>query len=415
MRGFCLGVVVLILSLLAVVRPAMAQAPAPGGICDPFHTDACGPGQASSAAPAAPAASPAPASLPAALPPLLFFWGVGCPHCEEAKPLVGELERQGGDLRIERIEVRQDPAGRERYLAEVERLGITAPGIPLFVLGDRYVVGYREGVTGGDVRAMIRDATAGRAAGAEVSRIDLPFVGALDPRALSLPALTMVIGLVDGINPCAMYVLVAMMGILLHVRSRRRLFLFGGTFVLMSGVVYFLFMTAWLSIFTLTGLARGVTIALGIALIGMGLINLKELVWFKKGVSLMIPEKAKPGLFRRMRGVASSASLPAAMLGIATLAFVVNLIELGCTLGLPAVYTRILSLRTELSLATRYGYLALYNLAYIVPLALIVVVYALTLHRLTLTERGAKALKAVSGGLLVAFGVIFVVRPEMLQ
>ncbi|WP_437631165.1 hypothetical protein [Sorangium sp. So ce854] len=245
--------------------------------------------------------------------------------------------------------------------------------------------------------------------------IDLPLVGSIDPHALPLPAFTVIIGLADGLNPCAFYVLVAMLGVLLHVRSRKRLLLFGGMFVLASGIVYFLFMTAWLGIFMLAGLGRRVTLGLGVALIVMGLINLKEVFWFKKGVSLMIPERAKPGLFRRMRAVAGAASLPIAMAGVATLALLVNLVELGCTLGLPAVYTRVLSLRRDLSSTARYAYLALYNAAYVVPLAAIVLVYAATLNRLTLTERRAKALKGVSGALLVTFGVLFVVAPHALE
>ncbi|KYF56163.1 hypothetical protein BE08_16355 [Sorangium cellulosum] len=325
------------------------------------------------------------------------------------------LAREG--VAIERVEVRRDPAGRERFLEEVRRLGITAPGIPLFVVGDRYAVGFRREGTEAEVRAMLRAAREGpRGAGqAEGGVIDLPLVGSIDPHALPLPAFTVIIGLADGLNPCAFYVLVAMLGVLLHVRSRKRLLLFGGMFVLASGVVYFLFMTAWLGIFMLAGLGRRVTLVLGVALIVMGLINLKEVLWFKKGVSLMIPERAKPGLFRRMRAVAGAASLPIAMAGVATLALLVNLVELGCTLGLPAVYTRVLSLRQDLSSTARYAYLALYNVAYVVPLAAIVLVYAATLHRLTLTERRAKALKGVSGALLVTFGVLFVVAPHALE
>jgi hypothetical protein len=130
----------------------------------------------------------------------------------------------------------------------------------------------------------------------------------------------------------------------------------------------------------------------------------------------MIPEQAKPGLYRRMRGIAKSTSLAAAFAGIAVLALLVNLIELGCTLGLPAIYTRILRLRGDLSAAARYGYLALYNLAYVVPLALIVILYAVTLYRLTLSERGAKVLKAGSGVLLVAFGLLFIAaRPAAVK
>ncbi len=233
----------------------------------------------------------------------------------------------------------------------------------------------------------------------------MPLFGSLDWRAVSFPVFTVLVGLADGFNPCAFWVLTVMLSLLLHVRSRRRLALLGGLFVVMSGVVYFLFMTAWTAMFALAGMSLWLTQLLGAALLAMGLINLKELVWFGKGPSLMIPEGAKAGLYRRMRAIASAASVPAAVAGIGALAFVVNLIELGCTVGLPAVYTRVLTMQPGVGPAGRYAYLALYNLAYVVPLGLVVVVYAVTLNRLTLTERGAKVLKTVSGVLLTSFGI----------
>jgi hypothetical protein len=128
----------------------------------------------------------------------------------------------------------------------------------------------------------------------------------------------------------------------------------------------------------------------------------------------MIPDRAKAGLYGRMRSITAAASLPAAVVGIIALAFVVNLVELGCTIGLPAVYTRLLTVQPNVSSAGRYLYLVLYNLAYVVPLGLVVVVYALTLHRFTLTERGAKVLKTISGLLLTGFGIVFLVSPDVL-
>lgn len=357
-----------------------------------------------------------PPAPPQAAPPdparqrLVFFWGVGCPHCEAAKPFVSALERETPGLVVERVEVRQDAAGRARFIESMRRLHAGAVGIPTFVVGDSFVVGFTGGATEREVRALL----SGKASAESPRSVQLPMIGSVDPAALSLPAFTLLIGLVDGINPCAMWVLLVLLSILVHVKSRKRLVLFGGTFVVASGVVYFAFMTAWVGLFSLVGLSRHVTVLLGLVVLAMGLVNLKELLWFKQGVSLMIPDRAKPSLYRRMRGIAGSASLPAAFLGIAVLAFLVNLIELGCTLGLPAVFTRILTLRSDLSAPMRYAYLALYNVAYVVPLALIVAVYALTLHRLTLSERGAKVLKAVSGVLLVTFGLFFILAPGVL-
>lgn len=415
---FVLFLAALVFPLHRVLANDGRDAPA---ICDPVAQDAgsCGEAPARGEGGQAPSEPIHQADTARAeLPILRFYWGIGCPHCEDAKPFVDELEaKAAGRFAVERVEVRKNEAGRAMYSADLKRLGITAAGIPLFVMGNRFEVGFGPGRSEASIQQMVKAALEGNlnASDKEIHSIELPWIGAVNPASISLPALTMLIGLVDGINPCAMYVLVAMLGILLHVKSRSRLFLFGGTFVLMSGIVYFLFMTAWLGIFALAGLSRAVTVGLGLLLIGMGLINLKEIFWFKKGISLMVPDKAKPGLFKRMRAIGQAASLPTALAGIAVLAFVVNLIELGCTLGLPAVYTRLLSLRTDLGTAERYMYLALYNAAYVVPLAAIVLVYAVTLHRISLSERGAKILKGVSGTLLVVFGLLFVVAPGLLS
>jgi hypothetical protein len=341
---------------------------------------------------------------------LLFFWGVGCPVCDEAKPFVDELEGEYPRVTFERIEVKRDQAGRKRFLEKAKELGIASPGVPTFVYADRYVVGYRKGVTEDQVRAMIE----GRDPEAADRFVDLPLLGRVEVATVSLPAFTIAVGLLDGINPCALWVLVVLLGILMHAESRGRMLLYGGLFVLTSGVVYFLFMSVWTGVFLVAGLSRALTIALGAAVLAMGLVNLKDTFWLKRGPSLTIPDRVKPRLYRRMRAIARATSWPAAVLGILVLALLVNLVELGCTIGLPAVYTRVLTLRAGLGSAARYAYLALYNVAYIVPLAAAVALFAVSFRRLVLGERAVKALKAVSGALLVVFGLLFLVAPDLL-
>lgn len=342
---------------------------------------------------------------------VIFFWAEGCSHCDAARPVIVRLAAEVTGLRVEALEVRRDRAGRARFLAEVARLGIRPASVPLFVRGNRWEMGFDPVQGPARLRALVRgEPSLDRAPG-----ITWPLLGRVEASRVSLPTFTLLVGLLDGFNPCAFYVLFVLLGILLHVPSRARVALYGATFVVTSGVVYFLFMGAWLNAFARVGDVRGVTRALGVVLLGMGVINLKELVWFKQGMSLMIPAEAKPGLFRRVRGIARAATLPAALAGITALAFVVNLIELGCTLGLPAMYTRVLSLQPHLSPAARYAYLALYNVAYVVPLGLIVTAYGLTLRRIELTARRARALKALSGALLVLFGLLFVFAPERLR
>lgn len=407
--------VALLVALLMVAFGVFAgerSARAEEASCADAAAGVCADGPLPSAPP-----SDAGARVPSAAFELVFFWGVGCPHCEEAKPFVDALEREHPKLRVARVESRRDAEGRRRFVDTMNGLGATAVGVPTFVVGERYLTGFVKGETEAQVRALVdlrlSELEGRRAARGGETLVRLPLLGEVDPKRVSLPLLTMAVGLADGVNPCAMWVLVVLLGILMHVRETKRMLLYAGTFVVMSGVVYFGFMVAWSTLFELLGFSRVATTVLGVGLFGMGLVNLKDVVWFKKGVSLVIPESAKPGLFRRMRAIAGSGSTPAAIAGIATLAFVVNLVELGCTLGLPAVYTRILSLR-GLSRGARLGYIALYNVAYVVPLVVVVVGFVALRKRITMTEKVARVLKGVSGALLVVFGALFLVVPDLL-
>jgi hypothetical protein len=188
----------------------------------------------------------------------------------------------------------------------------------------------------------------------------------------------------------------------------------GGTFVLFSGALYFLFMAAWLNVFLIVGHLALVTTVAGLIAIAIGAVNVKDYVWFKRGVSLSIPERAKPGLFQRMRGLVATSNLPSILIGTMTLALAANAYELLCTAGFPMVFTRILTLN-ELSPATHYLYLALYNVVYILPLLAIVVVFVVTLGARKLSEDEGRILKLLSGLMMFGLGIVLLVAPDLLS
>lgn len=162
-------------------------------------------------------------------------------------------------------------------------------------------------------------------------------------RELGLPVFTIVLGLLDGFNPCAMSVLLFLLSILVNLRDRQKMFLIGGVFVLVSEVVYFAFMAAWLSLFFLIGISRLTQILLGLIAAVIGSLNLKDFVAFGRGVSLGIPEAAKPGVYSQVRRILRAENLAGALAAVVVLAVLVNTVELLCTAGLPAVYTRVLT------------------------------------------------------------------------
>lgn len=250
--------------------------------------------------------------------------------------------------------------------------------------------------------------------GSSVESIEVPLFGRLRVNELGMPLFTVLVGLVDGFNPCAMWILVFLLSVLVNIKDRRKILLIAGTFVLVSGLAYFTFMAAWLNIFVLIGIVRPVQIALGFLAIFIGVINVKDFFVFKQGLSLSIPDSSKPGLYKRVRQIVDAKYLSVALTGAIALAVIVNVVELLCTAGLPALYTQILTLQ-NFPTWKNYGYLGLYIAAYMFDDALLVGVVVVTLSHRKLQEREGRWLKLVSGLVILGLGMVMVFRPEWLH
>lgn len=243
--------------------------------------------------------------------------------------------------------------------------------------------------------------------------VEIPFFGKLSLSRLGLPAFTFMIGLVDGFNPCAMWVLVFLLSVLVNIKERKKILLVAGTFVIVSGLAYFTFMAAWFNVFQLIGLLRPVQIGLGIMAIIVGAINVKDFFALHKGITLSIPESAKPGIYRRVRQVVSAKHMTTALGAAIVLAIVVNIVELLCTAGLPALYTEVLTMQ-ELPTWANYSYLALYISAYMLDDAILVGIVVVTLSHRRLQESEGRWLKLLSGVVILLLGAVMIIRPDLL-
>jgi hypothetical protein len=208
-------------------------------------------------------------------------------------------------------------------------------------------------------------------------------------------------------------VLLFLLSLLVHAKSRTRMAIVGGTFVLFSGLVYFVFMAAWLNVFLIAGELRVITAVAGLVALLVAALNIKDYFWFKQGPSLSIPDAAKPGLFKRMREVVAAGSLGPMLASTVLLAIVANSYELLCTAGFPMVYTRTLTL-AGLETWQYYAWLAAYNVIYVIPLLAIVFVFVRTMGARKLTESEGRVLKLVSGFMMLGFGLMLLVAPNQL-
>ena len=380
---------------------------------------------AAAAMPAQARAATGPGAEPTVI--VTFFWGEGCPHCEKERAFLQDLRKNQPSVVVRDYEVWKNRSNAGIYQRVLQAARARQGGVPLTVVGTSVFLGFNEQNRRGieDAVARCRQegcpdgvALVGRsvltASGMSEGAVSIPFFGTIDPSSTSLPLFTVIIAGLDSFNPCAFFVLLFLLSLLIHARSRRRMLIIGGVFVLFSGVVYFLFMAAWLNLFMLVGQLAVITAAGGVIALLVGGINVKDFFFFRQGVSLTIPESAKPRLFERMRGLLKAPALPEMLAGTAVLAVSANAYELLCTAGFPMVYTRVLTLR-DLSTFQYYQYLALYNVVYVVPLAVIVAAVTVSLGARKLTEWQGRQLKLVSGLMMLSLGAVLIIDPALLN
>ena len=372
---------------------------------------------------------------------LWFGWSSTCPHCQRAKPVVAAMDEELPWLDVHSLQV--DGADAEANVATLvalaEVVGEEIQVVPVFFYAGRVQTGFDQAeTTGAQLRAALEayhDEVAGSlepaspapapspSASAAVpspeptaspdAAVTLPFVGRVEATAVSLPVLAVVLGGLDAFNPCALSVLLFLLSVLVGTRSRRRIALVGGTFVAVSGLVYFALMAAWLNLFLAFGALRVVTLLAGVAAVVAALINIKDYAWYGHGPSLVIPGAARPALFGRILDLSEATRLPALLASTVLVAAVANSYEMLCTGGFPVVFTRVLTLN-DLPVAAYYGYLALYNVVYVAPLLAIVVAFAWTMGTGRIGELEARRLKLLSGLLMLGFGVLLLLMPDRL-
>ena len=376
-----------------------------------------------------------------------LFWREGCPHCERAIGFLRRVETQGLQARVHYFEVSRNAANREVLFAFADRRKLGDLAVPFTVIGDEIIVGWGgEEFTGqvltGRIEAclravcpdslgpMLRDAgllaaggatpaQLGATAAAAASRatlpatIRLPLAGEVSLAALSLPALTVLLGGLDGFNPCAMWTLVFLIGLLLGMQDKARRWILGSAFIGASAAVYFLFMAAWLNALLLIGMVVWVRAGVALVALGGGFYYLREYFVNPEPVCKVTAPQSRRRVLERLRGLASEQRFWVALGGIVALAFAVNLIVFFCSAGIPAVYTQVLAL-SNLPTWQYYAYLSLYIFVFMLDDLIVFAVAMKTLELTGMTTRYLRLSHLVGGVVLLGIGALLLLRPELL-
>jgi len=348
-----------------------------------------------------------------------YFYLPACPHCHEQRPIIDELRAQYPGVYFGYHDVgRQEELLLFMQMASERGLDTSSLGTPTTIIGTKAFVGVHQKE---ELAAQINSCIeACRLNGTiqevrqDVTNFNLPFLGKTNLTDYSLPALAIVLGLIDGFNPCAMWVLVYLIAVVAEANDRTRIWLIVGSFLFASGALYFLFMTAWLNAFLVLGYMRPVAILVGLAALGGGVLGIKEYIDLKGKIVCKVGDAgSKKSTMRKINELASAPLTWAVIAGIVALAFVVNSIEFVCSSAIPAVFTQVLAL-SKISTVEHYAYILLYDFFFMLDDLIIFSMAAFAVSSIATGEKYAGYCKIIGGALLLVLGAMLLFAPNLL-
>lgn len=343
---------------------------------------------------------------------IYFFHSDECMHCAKEEVFLEEIEKKYEEIVIYKYEI-HDAINYEYMQKAKELMGVNQPGVPFTVIGDTYYFGYDD-YTGETIEDKIiyyledneEDNTI---RGFSLFGKKIEF----DIKDVSIPLIAVVFGLIDGFNPCAMWVLIFLITMLIGMHNKKRMFIFGATFLFTSGFVYFLSMLGINAIFSVVSVSILQKVIATVALIA-GLFNIRTFIKTKDDGCHVVDAKKRKSIFKRTDKIVKQDKFILALLGIIGLAITVNLVELACTAVFPAMFDSILAFN-EIKGITRIIYLILYVIFYMLDDMIVFIIAMKTLSIKGISNKYSKYVSLIAGIIMIIIGILLIFKPSWIM
>lgn len=390
-----------------------------------------------------------------------LFYGNGCPHCAAEEEFLSDYLKDRTDVKLYKYEIWYDSHNQELLSKVQKEMGTTNKnGVPFTVIGKKTIVGYADGVTDEQIKDAInyylnndyRDYAGeitGKVKKAEVKEdiikdesktedkkenkiekaddtkdsdqtdenVTVPVLGKINAKKVSLPILAVVLGFVDGFNPCAMWILIFLITMLFNMKDRKKMWILGLTFILTSGIVYLMFMLAWLNLATFISKIAFIRLLIAVIALVVGLINIYKYIdsLKKKDEGCdVVDKKDRKKIMEKIISITHENKFIIALLGIMVLAASVNIIELMCSIGIPLLFTQILAMN-NLSTFSYMIYMFIYIFFFLIDDIVIFVISMVTLKVTGLSTKYTKYSHLIGGIIMLIIGLLLIIKPELLM
>lgn len=374
---------------------------------------------------------------------IYLFHSYTCKHCKEEIKLLDELEKEYDNIKVYKYEVNENENGELlKNISEI--MGSKVTGTPYTIIGNKVFSGYDYENSKGRFKGAIEyyskygyedkvgeyissiplpsyevkdtDPDVDEYISNYISyKVKLPLIGEVKLKNLTLPLITVVIGLADGFNPCAMWVLLFLISMLIGMKDKKRMWILGSTFLLISALIYLIFMMSWLNLANLLISVVWVRVIIAIVSLVGGIINLRGYIKHRKVSGCdVVDDKKRNKIITRIKKFTTEKNFWLAILGVIVLAISVNVVELACSAGLPVMFIEILSLN-NLTAIEEIIYIVLYMLFFLLDDFVVFVIAMTTLSLTGVSSKYGNLSKLIGGILMLLIGLLLMFKPEWIM
>ncbi len=367
-----------------------------------------------------------------------MFYGEGCPHCKSEKEFFDDYLKENKDVKLYKYEVWNNSDNLKKLENVIDIMKSSQSGIPFLVIGNSYIVGFDEKYTPSKIsdtinyyRTIKYKDNVGIYLGLvseddqeeqsekqtkEDEEMDIPIIGKKNIKNVSIILCAIIIGLVDGFNPCAMWILIFLISMLLGIKDSKRKWSLGIAFLLSSGIVYFLFLISWLNLATFLNKIEYIRVGISTLALIFGIVSIYR---FLRGLNKddgceVVDSTNRKRIINSIKKIVKEKSFILALLGIILLAFSVNVIELLCSLGLPVMFSEILSIN-NVSNTSKIIYSIVYVLFFLIDDIIVFIIAMKTLEIKAISNKFGKYSHLVGGIIMIIIGLLMVYKPEWLM
>ena len=369
---------------------------------------------------------------------MYLFYGEGCPHCKGLKEFLNEYLDEKTNITLHQFEIWNDAENRNKLYEVMDILNDPNGGLPYLVIGNNAIVGYAEGITDKKIKNTVNyyenteykdevgiylkiveeQEDVQENVKYEETIEDLAVPKRIKNIVKNSPLIisSMLIGLVDGFNPCAMWILLLLISLLLGVNDKKRRWILGIAFLITTAAVYFLFLISWVNLSVFLNKLEYINLAIASFAIILGILSVTKFIksLLRDDGCEVVSKSNRKRIIKSITKIVKEKSFFLAILGIIALSVSVNIIELFCSLGLPAMFAQVLALNDTTS-TMRIIYCLVYVLFFIIDDALVFFISMKTLEIKAISNKYGKYSSLIGGLLMIIIGFLMIYKPEWLM